>query len=77
MLGGGTGADASLPFGALRSLRVLAVDDEPMMTRAVIRMLKPSGHVVTVAASGEEALEEWAERGSSTWWSRIWAWGLA
>jgi CheY-like chemotaxis protein len=39
-------------------LRVLAVDDEPMMTKAVVRMLKPSGHVVTVAASGEEALEK-------------------
>ena len=43
-------------------LRILAVDDEPMMTKAVVRMLKPSGHVVTVAASGEEALEELAEQ---------------
>jgi diguanylate cyclase (GGDEF)-like protein/PAS domain S-box-containing protein len=41
-------------------LRVLTVDDEPMMTKAVARMLKPSGHVVTVAASGEEALEKLA-----------------
>jgi PAS domain S-box-containing protein len=38
-------------------LRVLVVDDEPMMTRAVARMLKPVGHAVTVAASGEEALD--------------------
>jgi diguanylate cyclase (GGDEF)-like protein/PAS domain S-box-containing protein len=45
-----------------RPLRVLAVDDEPMMTKAVMRMLKPSGHVVTVAASGEEALERLAEQ---------------
>ena len=43
-------------------LRVLAVDDEPMMTKAVLRMLKPSGHLVTVAASGEEALERLAEQ---------------
>ena len=38
-------------------LRILAVDDELMMTRAVARMLRPTGHVVTVAASGEEALK--------------------
>jgi CheY-like chemotaxis protein len=43
-------------------LRILAVDDEPMMTRAVVRMLKPSGHVVSVASSGEEALEKLAEQ---------------
>jgi PAS domain S-box-containing protein len=38
-------------------LRVLAVDDEPSMTRAVARMLRPGGHSVRVAGSGEEALE--------------------
>ena len=48
--------------GPLRPLRILAVDDEPMMTKAVVRMLKPSGHVVTVAASGEEALQELGEQ---------------
>jgi PAS domain S-box-containing protein len=45
-----------------RPLRVLAVDDEPMMTKAVVRMLKPSGHLVSVAASGEEALQKLAEQ---------------
>jgi two-component system cell cycle response regulator CpdR len=30
----------------------------PMMTKAVARMLKPSGHLVSVAGSGEEALEK-------------------
>jgi PAS domain S-box-containing protein len=45
-----------------RPLRVLAVDDEPMMTRAILRILKPSGHVVTVAGSGEEALQRMAEQ---------------
>jgi CheY-like chemotaxis protein len=45
-----------------RPLRVLTVDDEPMMTKAVVRMLKPSGHVVSVAASGEEALEKLTEQ---------------
>jgi PAS domain S-box-containing protein len=43
-------------------LRVLAVDDEPMMTKAVVRMLKPSGHVVVMAASGEEAIEKLMEQ---------------
>jgi hypothetical protein len=42
-------------------LRILVVDDEPMMTRAVMRMLKPSGHSVTTAGSGEEALERLTE----------------
>ena len=45
-----------------RPLRMLAVDDEPMMTRAVVRMLKPSGHMVSVAGSGEEALEKLTEQ---------------
>jgi CheY-like chemotaxis protein len=45
-----------------RPLRVLAVDDEPMMTKAIMRILKPSGHVVTVAGSGEEALQKMAEQ---------------
>jgi signal transduction histidine kinase/CheY-like chemotaxis protein len=51
---------ATAPLNPPRPLRVLTVDDEPMMTRAVVRMLKPSGHVVTVAGSGEEALEKLA-----------------
>ena len=46
----------------LRVLRILMVDDEPMMTKAVARMLKPSGHLVSVAGSGEEALEKLAEQ---------------
>jgi PAS domain S-box-containing protein len=40
-----------------RALRILAVDDEPAMTKAVSRMLRPAGHLVKMAASGEEALE--------------------
>ena len=41
-------------------LRVLAVDDEPSMTKAVVRMLRPAGHIVSAACSGEEALEKLA-----------------
>jgi diguanylate cyclase (GGDEF)-like protein/PAS domain S-box-containing protein len=44
------------------ALRILMVDDEPMMTKAVARMLKPSGHLVSVAGSGEEALETLAKQ---------------
>ena len=45
------------PPDSVSSLRILIVDDEPMVTRAVSRMLKSSGQIVEVAASGEEALE--------------------
>jgi PAS domain S-box-containing protein len=37
-------------------LRILAVDDEPAMTKALQRLLRPSGHVVVTAQSGEEAI---------------------
>jgi CheY-like chemotaxis protein len=53
---------AAVQVEPLRALRVLVVDDEPMMTKAVVRMLRPSGHQVTVAGSGEEALETLAEQ---------------
>jgi PAS domain S-box-containing protein len=38
-------------------LRILAVDDETAITRMVAMMLKPHGHDITTAVSGEEALE--------------------
>jgi CheY-like chemotaxis protein len=45
---------------APRRLRILAVDDEPSLTRAVMRLLRPAGHTVIMAGSGEEALEKLA-----------------
>jgi PAS domain S-box-containing protein len=42
---------------AQRQLRILAVDDEPALTKAVARLLRPSGHLVTTATSGEEAVD--------------------
>jgi signal transduction histidine kinase/CheY-like chemotaxis protein len=36
--------------------RILAVDDEPAITRMVAAMLEPDGHTVVTASSGEEAL---------------------
>jgi PAS domain S-box-containing protein len=53
---------SDIPVQSARPLRVLTVDDEPMMTKAVVRMLRPSGHLVTAAGSGEEALERLAEQ---------------
>jgi two-component system, cell cycle sensor histidine kinase and response regulator CckA len=47
----------TLPTLAGRSLRVLAVDDEPAMTKAVQRLLRPAGYRVSTAHSGEEALD--------------------
>ena len=45
-------------MAAQRQLRILAVDDEPALTKAVVRLLRPIGHLVTTANSGEEALEQ-------------------
>jgi signal transduction histidine kinase/DNA-binding response OmpR family regulator len=57
------GAEPSSPSSApgvqlepARPLRILVVDDEPMMTRAMVRMLRPAGHMLSTADSGEEAL---------------------
>jgi diguanylate cyclase (GGDEF)-like protein len=50
------GSAVALQVKPTRPLRVLVVDDEPMMTRAVVRMLRPARHLVREAASGEEAL---------------------
>ena len=44
----------------VRRLRILAVDDEPALTKAVVRLLRPIGHLVAMASSGEEALEKLA-----------------
>ena len=44
----------------VRPLRVLTVDDEPAMTKAVVRMLRPGGHTVSTADSAEAALEQLA-----------------
>jgi PAS domain S-box-containing protein len=41
---------------ARRSLRILVVDDEPMMREVVVRFLALDDHVVELAGSGREAL---------------------
>jgi CheY-like chemotaxis protein len=42
---------------SVRPRRILAVDDVPAMGRTVARVLSLEGHAVTVATSGEEAIE--------------------
>jgi CheY-like chemotaxis protein len=49
------------PGSEPRQLRILAVDDEPALTKAVVRLLRPRGHVVMTASCGEEALERLAQ----------------
>ena len=45
------------PLAEPPSLRILAVDDEVTLAKMIGLMLKSEGHVVEVAASGEEALQ--------------------
>jgi CheY-like chemotaxis protein len=40
-------------------LRVLVVDDEPLVRRSLTRALKSKGHEVTEASNGHEGLEAW------------------
>src|SRR5206468_3306869 len=46
---------------ATRKLRILAVDDEPLIGKMVARLVRTDGHVVVTATSGEEALERLRE----------------
>ena len=42
-------------------MKILVVDDEPIVARALSRAFVAKGHEVTVAHSGEEGLEKWIE----------------
>jgi CheY-like chemotaxis protein len=53
-----TAAEVKAEVVVQRQLRILAVDDEPALTKAVVRLLRPVGHLVTTAKSGEEAIEQ-------------------
>jgi CheY-like chemotaxis protein len=52
---------AAAPSTEVPRLRVLAVDDEPAMGNMIRRVLRPRGHSVVTATSGEEALERLAD----------------
>ena len=53
----GTGNDAN-PAGATRKTKILVVDDNQMVCKAVGRLLETSGHEVAVAFDGRSALEK-------------------
>jgi CheY-like chemotaxis protein len=42
--------------------RVLVVDDEPVVRRALQRVLERDGHVVTLAECGKDAIDLYAQR---------------
>jgi CheY-like chemotaxis protein len=50
-----------VPQAAGESLRILAVDDQPALTKLVAAMLTPLGHVVMTASSAEAALDHLRE----------------
>jgi two-component system, cell cycle sensor histidine kinase and response regulator CckA len=51
--------------GEASSLRLLVIDDEPMIADVTRRMLVARGHSVLVARSPDEALAIWAEHGAT------------
>ena len=53
-------------------MKVLAVDDEPQILRALRASLAARGHEVTTAPNGETALDTSPPR-RSTWWCSTWA----
>lgn len=50
--------------GGLTSLRLLVIDDEPMIADVTRRMLAARGHTALVARTPDEALAIWAEHGA-------------
>lgn len=55
------GGQAAPDAPSTPGLRVLVIDDEPMITRMVAMLLAPHGHNITIATSGEEALARLAD----------------
>jgi len=56
--GQASGSEIAAEAGALSSLRILIVDDEPSILEVVSSYLRCDGHSVATAASGREALEK-------------------
>ena len=44
------------PTPAIRPLRILLAEDNPVNQLVVIRLMEKQGHTVTVAANGEQAI---------------------
>lgn len=58
-------ADADRSRPAERVLRLLVIDDEPMIASVTGRLLSAQGHVVQVASTPTDALAIWSEQGAS------------
>ena len=50
--------------GARKSLRILAVDDDPVSLRVLVSLLKREGHSVLTARNGKEAIAVYLEHGA-------------
>ncbi len=55
---------APAPQRPARSLRVLVVDDDPLLLRSLSEMLRDDGHQVETAAGGAAAIERLSARGT-------------
>ncbi|MCX8117277.1 MAG: GAF domain-containing protein [Desulfobacterota bacterium] len=53
---------AKRPAGALRSARILVIDDEEAVRDVLSRMLQAKGHRVEVASGGEEGIERFKKQ---------------
>jgi signal transduction histidine kinase len=53
------------PNPQVRPLRILVVDDEPMIADVTRRMLEAKGHTVQIATRPDEVFEIWAEQRSA------------
>jgi CheY-like chemotaxis protein len=49
--------DALRPLGAVRGLRLLLIDDDPLLLRSLCDILECDGHVVSVADGGQRGIE--------------------
>ncbi len=56
-------AEAPARGATVGALRILVLDDEPMATKVMQKLLQRLGHTVTTAQSGEQALAELARGG--------------
>ena len=58
-------AEGRAPRRETRVLRLLVVDDEPMVADVTRRMLEKRGHVVRMASAPDEVLGLWVEQGAA------------
>jgi len=57
-----TSAGKPIVAGAMAPLRILVVDDEPVVVESVARMLESQGHLISIATDGTMALRRFCEQ---------------